>query len=705
MGLKKQILIQFEKQSSYTEEELRQHLQIRKKKYPQFKKALLSLLADGSLQLNASGHYMIPAGEIVTGRLIGNRMGYGFLVREDGGDDVFIPAPRMGTALHGDMISVRLRRNPQRGNSIEGEVVDVRQRKNDMIVGTFKKDGRGGVVTPDDDHISKEIDILPQHVRGAKNKQKVVVELTGIGRRKADGVVKQVLGYADEKGVGVMSILYEHGIPREFPAPVLEAASAIAQTVSAEQARRREDLRGLKIFTIDGADAKDLDDAVSIQELPGGLMRLGVHIADVSFYVREGSVIDKEALKRGNSVYPVDRVVPMLPVALSNGICSLSSGEDRLTLSCFMDIDGAGKVADYRIAETIINSCYRMTYDDVELIIQGDAAMQEKYADITPDLLNMQELAAGLTKMRQQRGGIDFDLSEAYIELDEDGAPVEIRRRERGLSHRLIEEFMLCANETVARHMMEKKMPFVYRVHEKPDADKLAALNEFLGAMGLEGVDTENARPGQIQKALAASAGKPEEKVVNTVVLRSLKKARYDRENLGHFGLAAKNYCHFTSPIRRYPDLEVHRMLKRDKKGALDERTARRLNARMDSVAGQASDCEVKAMEAERDVEAYMKARYMEKHLGDVFDGVVAGVTAMGIFVELPNTVEGFVPLNALPVGLKFDERNYRLSDAAGHSYALGQKVKILVAAANPTMRRIDFVLAPVEKDEETVLK
>jgi ribonuclease R len=708
LGLKKQILIEFEKKDSYTEEELIRRLQVRKKKYPQFKKALLSLLADGSLQLGKQGIYSMPKGETVSGRLIGNRMGYGFVVREDGGDDVFVPAPRMGTALHGDTVVVRLRRNPQRNNSLEGEVVEVVQRSVGAIVGTLRKDGKGGVVVPDDDHISKEIVILPKNVRGARNRQKVVVELTQIGRRKAEGVVKEVLGYADQKGVGVMSILYQHGIRTEFPASVLSAAAQIEQSVRPEEAKNREDLRGLKVFTIDGADAKDLDDAVSIEALADGLVRLGVHIADVSFYVKEGGEIDKEALRRGTSVYPVDRVVPMLPVELSNGICSLNGGVDRLALSCFMDIDKAGSVVNYRISKTIINSCHRMTYDDVELIIQGDAAMREKYADITPDILMMQELAAALTRMRQRRGSIDFDLPEAYIELNDDGEPVAIKKRERGLSHRLIEEFMLCANETVSKHMADKKLPFVYRVHEKPDADKLAALNEFLKAMGLEGVETERIQPGEIQKALSASAGKPEEKVVNTVVLRSLKKARYDAENLGHFGLAAKYYCHFTSPIRRYPDLEVHRMLKRDLKGALDEKAAQRLKARMAEVAQQSSDCEVAAMEAERDVDDYMKARYMEKHLGEVFDGVVAGVTAMGIFVELPDTVEGFVPLSALPVGLKFDERHYLLSDAAGHSYSLGQQVRILVAAANPTMRCIDFVLAPtepVEKSGETVVE
>ncbi|MDL2289203.1 ribonuclease R [Clostridia bacterium OttesenSCG-928-F22] len=689
MNYKKEIVKQLNIRRKMDEKDLRKALKVKKKDTMDFYRALSFLQQSGEIEQNKRGAYKLVEAQIVEGHVIGNAKGFGFLVRDDGGEDVFLPPNKLNGAMNHDTVSVKLTKSMRR-DGFEGEIVEIKTHANELIVGTYHKNSRGGYVIPDDGKLSYMIKIGENDIKRARNGQKVVVQMLKYGRQ-AWGRITQVIGYPDEKGVGVLSILCGNGLGLQFPKKVREEAKAFAQDVPEDELKGRVDYRDWRTFTIDGADAKDLDDAVSIMDLGNGLVRLGVHIADVSHYVKLGGALDKEALKRGTSVYPVDRVIPMLPEELSNGICSLNPRVNRLTMSCVMDVDNSGDVVSYEISKSVIRTCHRMTYDAVSGMLQGNDALKIEYQDIDGDVQRMAELAKKLQAKREKRGCIDFEIPEAYIELNEESEPVAIKKRERNFAHKLIEEFMLLANETVAKHMADKKNPLIYRVHEKPDEDRINDLNNFLAAFSLSIRDVENVRPEDIQHVVKAVSGTPTEKIVGIMTLRSMKKARYSQDNLGHFGLAAKYYCHFTSPIRRYPDLVVHRMLKLDIANKLNDERKQKLAPEMAKIAQSTSECEVKAMETERDVESYMKARYMESHIGEEFEGSVSGATFNGLFVELDNTVEGYIQVSSIGAGYEFDAARMEHWNKAGSRFGIGDKLRIRVLSADAQSKRVDF--------------
>ncbi len=653
---------------------------------------LLNLLDSGRLFLTKKRKYALPEQlGYLTGRLQTTAKGYGFLITEGEGEDVFVSQNNMNGALHGDTIVVRTMEG--KGSSREGEVVAVTDRANTRIVGTLKKQKSAFSLTPDNARLGVSFEVEKGRMAGAKDGQKIVGEIV---YRDNEPIVRvtEVLGYPDDAGTDVLAIISAHNIPQEFPRHVQSAARAIGQTVDEDDITRREDLRKLNTVTIDGSDAKDFDDAVSCERLKNGNYLLGVHIADVSQYVKENSALDKEALRRATSVYLVDRVIPMLPVELSNGICSLNPGVDRLTLTCFMEIDPRGRVVSHRIAETVINSHARFVYEDVTALLKGDAGLRTQYADFVGMLEDMESLAATLREARQKRGSIDFDLPESKIHVDERGRALNVGLYERGVSNRMIEEFMLICNETVAETMSYLERPMIYRVHEVPDDERISELNTFLGGfgMGLRGAQ-HGLRPKALQSVLETAKGRPGEAVISRVVLRSLKKARYAAESLGHFGLAAEFYCHFTSPIRRYPDLEVHRIVKDMLRGQLTDKRQEALRAKLPEIAQISSERERAAMEAERDVDDLKKCEYMAEHIGAIFKGVISGVTGFGLFVELPNTCEGMARLADLDDDYyDFDDKNYRVVGRHTRKiYRLGDPVTIQVVSVDTTARRVEF--------------
>ncbi|NCB31291.1 MAG: ribonuclease R, partial [Clostridia bacterium] len=554
--------------------------------------AVERLLSTGRLMLTRKRKLALPEHTgLIYGRVQGNARGFGFFIPTDGSRDMFLPADGMHGAMHGDQVWVRQTDRVSHGGNAEAEVVLIASRLQKKIVGTFEDDegAGGGYVVPDDTKLYMDVLVRPGDADGAKQGDKVVAEILQYpdGRRPLMGRVVEVLGSKEEKGTDILSVIRRMDLPDDFGKAAARQARSLNKPVPAVAAARREDLRSLSCITIDGADAKDLDDAVSLVKLEAGGCLLGVHIADVSHYVNEGSPLDQEAYKRGTSVYFPDRVLPMFPKEISNGVCSLNPNTDKLTISCIMELDGAGKVIDHRIAETVIRTCHRMTYEDVNAMFSGDETLRGKYADIWPMLQEMQSLMEKLKARRFKRGSIDFDLEEAKLVLDSKGHTTDVQLYERGVSNRMIEEFMLIANETVAQHAKTMGVPFMYRIHETPDKEKLQLLNTFLGTLGYGIKNIGNVRPGTLQKVLLASKGTKEETVINRVTLRSLKKARYSAECLGHFGLAAEHYCHFTSPIRRYPDLIVHRLLKEMIHGTLDEKRAAQWTERLDEMARQ----------------------------------------------------------------------------------------------------------------------
>ncbi len=667
--------------------------------------ALDELELEGKVFTNRKQKVGLPAHMgYLSGKLSVTARGFGFLTPDDESEDVFIPAAAMNGALHGDLVVVRpVQGQPGRGrdarDSREGEVLAVTEHANLQMVGTFRMDGTRCFLVPDNQRLGKEFAIHSSAKGSAKDGQKVVCSLEYADGKVIPKVV-EVLGYPDEKGTDVLSIIRAHDLPDAFPRHVLAAARAVPQEVQEDDIIRREDLRGKTVVTIDGRDSKDFDDAVSLEKLENGNYMLGVHIADVAQYVEEGSALDKEALKRGNSVYFIDRVIPMLPEELSNGICSLNPHVDRLALSCFMEIDGKGKVVNHRIAETVIRSTERLVYEDVSAALAGDETQRTRYAHIMPMLEQMEELYAILNRKRMERGSLEFDFPECKIDVDENGKPTNIYLAERGVSNRIIEEFMLICNETVGEHMAHLKKPMIYRVHEVPDLEKIEELNTFLGGFGLfiRGAKQE-IRPKAIQNVLRKVQGRPEEYVVSRVALRSLKKARYCEENLGHFGLAAEYYCHFTSPIRRYADMITHRVIKLLLRGKLSDAKVAALRAAMPGIAERTSDCEREAMMAERDVDDLKKCEYMMQFVGQKVDGIISGVTSFGIFVELPNTCEGLVRIAEMRDDYyTFDEANYRyVGRHRGKIFRLGDPITVIVAAADAATRRVDFTLEQKE--------
>ena len=669
-----------------------------------FWQALLELQQSGYIVKTRFDTYGLPERMgLVAGRFQLSSKGFGFVIPDNKGDrpDVFIPPRKLHGAMNNDRVMARID-TAAMGRKPEGEIIRIIEHANDRIVGVFRKSKDYGFVTPDDKRIGTDVYVPEKEFHGARNNQKVVVQITEwpTDRRNAEGTVTEVLGNLGDPGLEILSIIKQHDLPLDFPDNVKRAARRVPD-ISEKDLKGRRDWRDLSVVTVDSEDARDLDDAVWVQRLANGNYELGVFIADVSHYVKEGTILDREAQQRGTSVYLVDRVLPMLPQRLSNGVCSLNEGEDRLVMGCEMEIDRKnGTVLRYRIAPGVIRSHHRLSYNIVRGILEdGDKELCREYADIVPMLKDMEVLCRTLQKKRARRGAIEFDLPEQKVILDEEGHPVEIKQRVHGLAESIIEEFMLAANETVARHLSSQKWPCVYRVHETPAEDKMEGLAHLLATFGvrLNLPQDGNIHPKTIQQALERLKGTPEERLVNTVTLRCMRQAVYQTENVGHFGLAADYYCHFTSPIRRYPDLLVHRLLHQWLKDP--SMTAERREARtqdLQKMAEHASLMEREAIDAERETVDLKKAEYMLGYVGEEFAGVISGVTSFGMFVELPNGVEGLVHISSLTDDYyEFDEQGYRLVGShTGKVYRLGDAIKIEVLRVNMEDRSIDFILA-----------
>ncbi len=638
------------------------------------------------------------------GTFISHPKGFGFVTVEGHDEDFFIPPEYTGGAFHQDTVEIELMGRPG-GKRQEAKVLKIMSHAITQVVGTFQKSKAFGFVIPDNQKIAQDIFVSKERSKGAVDGHKVVVEITDYGKpgRKPEGKVVEILGHINHPGVDIMSIVKAFDLPVLFPDKVLNQAERVAQDVSEADMAGRVDLRNVQMVTIDGEDAKDLDDAVSLT-VENGLYHLGVHIADVTNYVQENSALDREALKRGTSVYLVDRVIPMLPHALSNGICSLNEDVDRLALSCLMTINSKGEVIDHKLCESVIHSNKRMTYTSVKKILEDkDAEEIAKYEELVPMFDQMGELAAILRKKRRKRGSIDFDFPETKVILDKKGHPIEIKPYERNTATNLIEEFMLVANETVAEHFFWQETPFVYRTHETPDTEKIQKLVTFIRNFGfqLKAGHREDIHPKEIQKLLDGIAGTEAEAMISRLTLRSMKQAKYSTESTGHFGLACKYYCHFTSPIRRYPDLQIHRIIKEEYRGRLNEGRVAHYRAILDQVANQSSTTERRAEEAERETIKMKKAEFMEDKIGECFEGVVSGVTSWGIYVELPNTVEGLVHYSRIPGDrYYFNEGTYEfVGEMTGRKYCLGQKVKVIVVDVDKISRTVDFAI-PDSKGE-----
>ena len=678
-------------------------LNIPKDRRSELEEVLDALLAEGKIGISKKGKYGKPSANVLIGNYEGNAKGFGFVSIEGQDEDIYIPESATNGALNGDLVQVVLRA-ANTGRRREGEIIKVIEHK--IVVGLFQKSKNFGFVIPDNAKISRDIFIPLEKSKGAVTGHKVVVKITDYGdkNRKPEGVITEIIGHINDPGTDIISVVKSLEIPMEFPDGVMKQTEDIENEVNSKDMAGRLDLRDVMMVTIDGEDAKDLDDAVSLS-YDNGIYTLGVHIADVSNYVIENSPLDKEAVKRGTSVYLVDRVIPMLPHKLSNGICSLNANVDRLALSCIMEIDKKGNVVGHKIAETVVRIDKRMDYTTVNKILEfNDETAIEENKELVPMFRQMNELALILREKRHKRGSIDFDFPESKIILDEKGKPIDIKPYERNSATKLIEDFMLIANETVAEDYFWQELPFVYRTHDNPDPEKMLKLSLFINNFGY-GIKTtqEEIHPKELQKLLEKIEGTEEETLISRLTLRSMKQAKYTTSCTGHFGLAAKYYCHFTSPIRRYPDLQIHRIIKENLRGGLSEKRIKHYESILPGIAEQASKTERRADEAERDTDKLKKVEYMQNHIGEVFDGVVSSITNWGMYVELPNTVEGMVRLTALLDDYYYyDEESYELvGKDTGNTYKLGQKVKVEVTGTDKLQRQIDFKIYEPEDDNE----
>lgn len=648
-----------------------------------------------------------PEGIQAEGTFIGHPKGFGFVEIEGQDEDIFIPESDTGTAMHQDKVRIIIRNDKKEGKRQEGVVVKVLERGMPEIVGTYQLNRDFGFVISDNPKFSKDIFIPRKEAAGIKNGDKVIAVITdyGSGNKNPEGKIKENLGNIRTPGTDILAIVKSFGIPSEFPEKVMKQAQRVPDHVLDADRDGRLDLRHLQTVTIDGEDAKDLDDAISLTK-EGDIYHLGVHIADVSNYVQYNSALDREALKRGTSVYLADRVVPMLPERLSNGICSLNQGEDRLALSCLMDINEKGKVVSHQIAETVINVNERMCYTDVKNILEDtDEEAKKRYDALIPMFFMMKELSGILRNSRHHRGSIDFDFPESKIILNAAGKAIDVKPYEANVATKIIEDFMLMANETVAQEYCTEEIPFVYRTHDNPDPEKVESLLTLLHNQGVKIQKAkEEITPKEIQQIIESIEGLPNEAMISRLVLRSMKQAKYTTECSGHFGLAAKYYCHFTSPIRRYPDLQIHRIIKDNLRGRLmrEGRTEHYAEI-LDEVARQSSVCERRADEAERESDKLKKAEYMSYHLGEEFEGIISGVTGWGLYVELPNTVEGLVHVNTLRDDYYvFNQESYELcGEMTKKVYKLGDKVRVRVADADKMLKTVDFELVSDIRDDE----
>ena len=667
--------------------------------YPELKETLARMTDEGATYKIKHHRYALPQQiNLVVGRLDATRGGAGFVIpdKRDGMLDVFVPQQRLGGAVHRDRVVARIERKKSRGNP-EGTIIRVLDRARSQVVGALQRGKHFGFVKPDSPLFHFDVYVAQEDLAQAQEGQKVVVEIDdwGDGTKNPEGHITKVLGDPDDPGVDILSIVLSHGLMTDFPPEVEEAAKRLRVDFAAE-AKRRLDLRDRLTFTIDPTDAKDFDDALSLVPIEGGRFEIGIHIADVSHFVKCDQEIDDEAYERGTSTYLVDRVIPMLPERLSNELCSLVPGEDRLTYSVIVKMDGDAHVHGFDIAETVIRSRHRLTYAEAQAIIQGETPMPE-HKELRFPIQTLRGLAKRLSARRFGRGSLDFDLPESRVELDEEGFPIDIKESVRLDSMRLIEEFMLLANEIVARHATKRKIPFLYRIHEQPSQEKLERLREFVGAMGYP-LPKGDIQPDNLKRILAEVRGKPEEELVNTVVLRSMMQARYSTGNIGHFGLAAEHYTHFTSPIRRYPDLVVHRLLKRLESGERwkDPVEREKTSSQLERTAEHASIQERIAERAERDSIELKKVEFMERHIGKRFKGRISGVRSFGFFVRLDEYfVEGLVHAHDLEDDYyEFHENSFALIGRnTGRRFRLADPVVVEVTGVNKEERQIDFTL------------
>ena len=689
--------------------ELASLLLVPKEEKDDLKLVLDALISDGKIMMDGNARYKMANGNIKVGIFSGTTRGFGFVKIEDEEEsqDIFIPESETKGALNKDRVQIMILEE-QTGKRREGIVMAILERNISELVGTFQRSKNFGFVVPDNMKFGSDIFIPKEKTKGAVNGHKVLVEITDYGneRKNPEGKITKIIGHINDPGVDIISVILENGLPTEFPEQVMRQVERIPEEIDSKDTAGRLDLRTLQTVTIDGEDAKDLDDAITLSK-ENGVYHLGVHIADVSNYVTENSALDKEALKRGTSVYLVDRVIPMLPHKLSNGICSLNAGTDRLALSCLMDIDERGNVTGHRIAETVINVDRRMSYTSVKKILEDkDEAEIKEYEPLVPMFEMMLELADILREKRRKRGSIDFDFPESKIKLDKEGKPIEIQPYERNKATKIIEDFMLIANETVAEDFFWQELPFVYRTHENPDTEKIQKLGILINNFGYTmKISQDEVHPKELQKLLKKIDGTPEEALISRLTLRSMKQAKYTTSCDGHFGLSTKYYTHFTSPIRRYPDLQIHRIIKENLRGGLREKRISHYESILPEVARQASLTERRADESEREVEKLKKVEFMSQLIGEEFEGVISGVTAWGMYVELPNTVEGMVRMADMHDDYYiYDESHYMIyGEHTKRTYKLGEPVMIRVEGADKLMRTIDFSIvgkiSPEAKD------
>lgn len=683
-------------------------LQIPRENRQQLKEILDALILDGKIEITSRGKYRKATVKVLQGIFTAHPRGFGFVEVEGRNEDIFIPEDQVGEAMHRDTVQVVIL-NSVEGKRQEGNIVKILEHGIKEVIGTYQRGDNFGFVVPDNQRIWNDIFVAQENSRGAVNGHKVVVEILSYGGRgkKPEGRIKEIIGHVNDPGTDILSIVFAHELPNEFPEKVTNQAERTPDRVSEADMAGRKDLRAVTMVTIDGEDARDLDDAVSLS-FDGACYHLGVHIADVANYVQENSALDREALKRGTSVYLADRVIPMLPHRLSNGICSLNAGENRLAMSCLMDIDQKGNVIAHEVAETVICVNRRMSYNEVQQILEFQQEKEkptdenflqllEECKDLIPMFEKMADLAALLHKKRRGRGSIDFDFPEAKVILDETGIPLEIRPYVQNTATNLIEEFMLAANETIAEHFFWQEFPFLYRTHESPDEEKIKKLAAFIASFGygLKGISDE-IHPKELQKLLARIADTPEETVISRLTLRAMKQARYTTECTGHFGLAAQYYCHFTSPIRRYPDLQIHRIIKDVLRGRMGQARIEHYNDILPEIAVHCSQTERRADEAERDTLKLKKAEYMIKHIGEEFDAVISGIMSYGVYAELPNTVEGLIHVNRM-----YDDHYYYNEETGemygsytGRTFRLGDRIRVRVVNADKETRTVDFEMA-----------
>ena len=702
MTKKEQIILEFMKDPKYVPmkaKEIATILGVPKKDMDNFKKALDNLEMEFKIGKNKKNRYRVIEENFEQGTFRRNQKGFGFVKLENRDDEIYISKENTNNALNGDRVIVEILEEKNKIKNAEGKIKRIVKHEKDAVVGTFQNNKTFGFVVPDDRSFGTDIFISKSNFGKARNNHKVLVQITKYPQKgkKAEGKIIEVLGEPNQAGIDMLSLIKEYNLPSVFPEAVIEEAKKCGNKIDKKDIPNRVDLRDDIIFTIDGEDAKDLDDAVKVSKLENGNYKLDVHIADVSYYVKDGSVLDREALLRGTSIYMLGRVIPMLPRELSNGICSLNAGEDRFTLSCTMEIDKNGKVISSEVYKAIINVTERMNYKDVQKILdRTDKKVLKKYEKYLKDFELMKELAEILKEKRMNQGYLNLEIPESKIDLDINGKVTNIEKYETSFSNEIIEQFMLTANESIAEKFYWLQAPFIYRVHEEPDIEKVKELNKFLFNFKMKvKITNDKVYPKEFSKVLEEVKGKAKEKVISNLILRTLKVARYEAQNLGHFGIASNYYCHFTSPIRRYPDLFIHRVISKylENNYNIDDRWIENYEQKAEYSAKQSSEREKIATKVERESEDLKKAEYMEGKIGQEYEGIISSVTQFGVFVELPNTVEGLIRFENLgdEYFIYDEDRKILIGEKTKQTYSIGDKIKIRVISASKALRQIDF--------------